>query len=353
MGWYSRFSMEGMKSEGAPIHWRVVRFALVGFLVLTLITPVPVWSGALSMGSARGVGSVELSLADGKNWLSVGSRSLPILDGTQLRTSNGGVVIDMSDGSRLNVLPFSFVRLREVAGTTEVSLVHGRLSFRLPRDTRVEIRTPAVRLEPVRTAVMRGETFVAREGPMGLKMEAGSLQVHELAGGRQVRLAGLEPVFVPKRPATTAPLFTSDVPASSPAGAKAVFDLSGRSLGYLHHGAQLVVHPGYTSDLTQPFAPKLVHLAMAKIPEKDRSDAMPVFDLNGRYEGYVAGPVFYAQAQVGQAAEDAPPATILGMDPLTFYALAGSLGAVVGVSAAGAAGAFGGGRAATPTGPNR
>jgi hypothetical protein len=336
------------------MHRQVARFSLVGFLVLPLITPVPVWSAALSMGTARGVGSVELSLENGKNWLSVGSRSLPILDGTQLRTSNGGVVIDMSDGSRLNVLPFSFVRLREAAGTTQVSLVHGRLSFHLPRAARVEIRTPAIRLEPVRTEVMRGEIFVAREGTMGLKMAAGSLQVHELAaGGRHVWLAGLEPVFLPKRPDTAAPLFTSEVPASPPAGTKAVFDPRGRSLGYLHHDAQLVVHPGYTSDLTAPFAPKLVHLAMAKIPEKDRSDAMPVFDLNGSYEGYVAGPVFYAQAQVAEAVAGEPPATILGMEPLTFYALAGSLGAVAGVSAAGAAGAFGGGRAATPTGPSR
>jgi hypothetical protein len=259
----------------------------------------------------------------------------------------------MSDGSCLNVLPFSFVRLREAAGTTQVSLVHGRLSFRLPRETRVEIRTPAIRLEPVRTEVMRGEIFVAREGTMGLKMAAGSLQVHELAGGRHVRLASLQPVFLPKRPDTAAPLFTSEAPASPPAGTKALFDPTGRSLGYLRHDAQLVVHPGYTSDLTAPFAPKLVHLAMAKIPEKDRSDAMPVFDLNGSYEGYLAGPVFYAQAQVAQAGAGAPPATILGMEPLTFYALAGSLAAVVGMSAAGAAGAFGGGRAATPTGPGR
>jgi hypothetical protein len=336
------------------MHRRVAAFPLVSFLVLTLISPVPVWSVALSMGSARGVGSVELSLDDGGNWLSLGSRALPILDGTQLRTSNGSVVIDMSDGSRLNVLPFSFLRLREIAGTTtQVSLVYGRLSFRLPRETRVEIRTPAVRLEPVRTEVMTGETFVAREGTMGLKMAAGSLQVHELAGGRDVRLASVEPVFLPKRPATAAPLFASEGPASPPGGAKAVFDPGGKSLGYLYRDTQLVVHPGYTSDLTQPFAPKLVHLAMAKIAEKDRSDAMPVFDLSGSYVGYLAGPVFYAQAQIAQAVVGAPPATILGMEPFTFYALAGSLGAVVSVGAAGAAGAFHGGRAATPTGPSR
>jgi len=354
-------------------YGRVMQVALLFLLILTLIAPVPVWSAALSMGSARGVRSVELSLDDGKNWLPLGSRSLPILDGTQLRTSNGGVVIDLSDGSRLNVLPFSFVRFREAAGTTKVSLVHGRLSFRLPRETRVEISTLAVRLEPVRAEVTQGEIFTAREGTMGLKMVAGSLQVHELAGSQQVRLASLEPVFLPRRPATSAPLFVSEAPVRPPAGARAVFDPKGESLGYLRPDAQLVVQPGYTADLTQPFPSKLVRLAMAKIDEKNRSDAMPIFDVNGAYVGYLDGPVFHgqgqaaqervaqgqlAQAQMAQAVAATPgaaPSMILGMDAPAFFVLTGSLLSVGGVMAAGASGAFNGGgnNAATPTGPNR
>ena len=349
-------------------HRRITLIPLVFFLVFVLVLPVPVWSAALSMGTARGVRSVELSLDNGKNWLPLGSRSAPILDGTQVRTSNGGVVIDLSDGSRLDALPFSLLRFSEAAGTTQVSLVHGRLSFRLPRETRVQISTPAVRLEPVRTAVMQGEIFLAREGTMGLKMVAGSLQVRELAGSQQIRLASLEPVFLPKRPATVGSLFTSAAPASPPAGARAVFDPKGASLGYLGPDAQLVIHPGYTSDLTQPFAPKLIQLAMAKIAEQDRSDAVPVLDVNGGYVGYLAGPLFYAQTQVAQAqlpqaVADTPgaPGTILGMGATTFtYVLSGSLAVLVGVGAAAAAGTFNGQHgqhghndAATPTGPNR
>jgi len=342
---------------------RVVRVPLVGLLVVALISPVTVWSAALSMGNARGVRAAELSLDDGKNWLPLGSRSLPIVDGTQLRTSNGGAVVDLSDGSRLNVLPFSSLRFREAPGTTRVSLVHGRMSFRLPRETRVEIGSPAVRLEPVRAEVMQGEFFVAREGTIGLKMTAGSLQVHEMTGSQQVRLASLEPVFLPKRPATAAPLFISEAPAGPPAGARAVFDPRGESLGYLRPDAQLVVHPGYTADLTQPFSPKLVQLAMARIDEKNRSDATPVFDVNGGYVGYLAGPIFYAQAQVGQGqvaqAQVAQavaggaaggPWMILGMDPTSFFVLGGSLLSFAGVSAAGASGAF---NEATPTGPKK
>jgi hypothetical protein len=349
-------------------YGRVVRVPLVGFVVLALIVPLPVWSASLSMGSARGVRAVEASLDDGKNWLPLGARSLPILDGTQLRTSNGGAVIDLSDGSRLNVLPFSFLRFREASGTTRISLVHGRLSFHLPRETRVEISSPTVWLEPVRTEVMQGEFFVAREGTTGLKMAAGSLQVHELAGSQQVRLASLEPVFLPRRPATAAPLFISEAPAGPPAGARAVFDPRGESLGYLRPDAQLVVQPGYTADLTQPFPPKLIQLAMAKIDEKNRPDAMPVFDVNGGYVGYLAGPVFHAQGQLAQAqiaqgqvaqAQVAPAVVgalaggssgFLGMDSTAFFTLGGSALGVGGGVGAAASGAF---KAATPLGPKQ
>jgi hypothetical protein len=252
------------------------------------------------------------------------------------------------------------------------------MSFRLPRDTRLEISSPTARLEPVRAELMQGELFVTREGTMGLKMSAGNVQVHELAGSQQVRLASIEPVFLPKRPPGAASVFTDSMaPASPPPGSKAVFDPRGESLGYLRPDAQLVVQPGYTSDLTRPFPAKLVQLAMARIDEKNREDAVPVFDVNGGYVGYLAGPAFRAEGQVAQAqvtqaqlppaqiapaagagaggaeAAGAAPSTILGMNAegATAFLFGGGLAlGVAGVSAAGISGAFG---AATPTGPNR
>ena len=151
-----------------------------------------------------------------------------------------------------------------------------------------------------------------------------------------------------------------------------MFDPRGESLGYLRPDAQLVVQPGYTSDLTRPFPAKLVQLAMARIDEKNREDAVPVFDVNGGYVGYLAGPAFRAEGQVAQAqvaqaqlpqAQIAPAAgagaggagagTILGMSAEGATAVlfgGGAVLAVAGVSAAGVSGAF---SAATPTGPNR
>src|SRR6266550_2877464 len=88
-------------------------------------------------------------------------------------------------------------------------------------------------------------------------------------------------------------LFGSDTETTPPAHAKAVFTPNGQSIGYVGRAGSLVIYPGYTNDLTRPFSPKLVRLAMNTIPGKDRTDdATPLFDVNGGYVGYLAGPVF-------------------------------------------------------------
>lgn len=279
----------------------VVRSLLLGFLIATLIAPVPAWSASAPLGTARGARGVELSLDDGRTWFSLRVGSLPVMDASKIRSTGGGALVDLADGSRINVLPFSAVSFRATASATEITLHHGWLTFRLPQETRVEIRTSAARLEPVPTQPMVGELFVAADGTIGIQMKGGNVRVHELSGGRRVMLASLEPVFLPKRPATASPLFSTDAPATPPAGAKGLYSPKGESIGYLRPDKQLVVHPGFTNDLTQSFSPKLIQLAMARIPEAQRSDAVPLFDVHGGYVGYLAGPVFYAQAQVAQA----------------------------------------------------
>ena len=82
-----------------------------------------------------------------------------------------------------------------------------------------------------------------------------------------------------------------------PADARGVFAPSGESVGYLGPDGKLVIHPGFTNDLTRPFPPELVQPAMAKIVENDRNHAAtPLFDVNGGYVGYLSGPIFYAHS---------------------------------------------------------
>jgi len=345
------------------------RRLIAGLLVLLIAAPIPGWSApAASLGTARGVRGVQLSLDGGKTWLPLGSRSLPILNDTAIRATTGGALLDLADGSRLNMLPFSSLRVRETGATTEVTLVAGRLTFRLPRETRVELRSTSARLTPQRKQAMVGEVFVGGDDIVGLRMTEGALQVEELAGAKRTMVASLEPIFLPKRPAISGPLFASETPATPPpAGARAVFSPRGESLGFLEK-SQLVVYPGYTSDLTRPFSAKLVRLAMARVPEKDRDDATPVFDVNGGYLGYLAGPMFYAQAvgapqQVAQANITQPPpdnktdqeGLFIGLGALAFTG--GLVGACVGElicdGGGGGGGTGGGGTAATGLRPRR
>src|SRR3989454_12107079 len=85
-------------------------------------------------------------------------------DGAELRTTGGTAVLDLSDGSRVSVLPFSAVQFRGTNGMSGLSILHGRLTFRLPADTRVEILTPLAQLTPVRQGPMVGEVFVGSDG---------------------------------------------------------------------------------------------------------------------------------------------------------------------------------------------
>jgi hypothetical protein len=279
---------------------RTVHGTLVGFLIATLAAPLPAWSAA-SLGTARGVRGVEVSLDAGKTWLPLGSRSLAVLEGARLRTTTGGAVLDLTDGSRVNVLPFSSLGVRRAPGGLEVALTYGRIGFRLPAGSRFEIHATAAHLRPVPDSPTAGEVFVGVDGTVGLRMAEGAFRVEDTAGKRTL-LASLEPVFVPRRPDISGPAFTSSEPIPPPAGARALFSPKGESVGYLHR-TDFVVHPGFTADLTRPFSPKLVQVAAARIPEKDRSDAMPIFDVNGGYVGYLAGPIFHAQVAGGGAVQ--------------------------------------------------
>ena len=305
---------------------RMVKSAIFGFLAVSLVAPFPVWSDSTSLGTVRGVRAARLSIDGGKTWLAVTGRALPVLDGAELRTTAGSAVLDLSDGSRVSVLPFSAVRFRETNGVSGLSILHGRLTFRLPADTRVEILTPLAQLTPVRQGPMVGEAFVGSDGLTGLKMAEGSLQVKQMAGERRTILASLEPVFVPKRPAPSGAFFSTDPLPPVPADAKGVFAPSGESVGYLGPDGKLVIHPGFTNDLTRPFPPKLVQLAMAKVVENDRNHAAtPLFDVNGGYVGYLSGPIFYAHSSQPTVS-----------DVATTRGLSGATGAIGAIGAIGA-----------------
>jgi hypothetical protein len=275
----------------------VLGIFLVVALGLSLNAPLQVWSFSQPLGTARAVTAARISLDDGKTWLTFNGAALPVLQGAELRTTGGTAFVELTSGSRVDVLPFSAVRFSESKATTEVAVTYGRLAFRIPSQARLDIVTPTARLEGVGQPSL-GEVFVSGSGLIGLKMSEGTFTVRPQGSGARSIVASLEPVFIPERPASGA-FFTSDPLPPAPASARAVFTAAGESIGYLAPDGRFVIQPGFTNDLTRPFSPKLVRLAAASIPEEQRTqgDATPIFDVQGGYVGYLAGPVFYAQAQ--------------------------------------------------------
>ena len=282
-----------MKNFGR--FWQVILVAFVTFaLLLPAILPASAQAGPAAFGTAQGGGGAKVSLDGGKTWLALTGRSMPVLDGTEIRSAVGSAVLNLDDGSRVRILPFSAVSFRDKAGASELSLAYGRLTFRMPRQTRLTVLTPSARLEPVRRRAMVGEVFASGTELMGIKMAQGALLARPLPEPDRVIVASLEPVFLPKRPSVPGPFFASDAPSAVPPGAKGVFTSSGESIGYLRPDGRLVISPGYTEDLTRPFSPKLVRMAEGVAPEQHKSDdAVPLFDVNGGLVGHLVGPIFY------------------------------------------------------------
>ena len=353
--------------------WR----SLAAVLIVALAAPIPVRSAVAPLGTARGFGLAKLSIDTGKSWFPIGQKSFPILDGAVLRTTEGGAVLDLVDGSRVDVFPFSAVRFENSGQPTQagrILLLYGRVTFRLAERTWVRILTPAARLEPIHPGPLAGEVCVSGSGLMGLKMAAGDLQVIRVGtGAPRARLASREPVFLPKKPTVQGFFFTSETPRVAPRDVQAIFWPSGRSAGYLTRTYDFVIAPGFTADLTGSFPSGLVRVAMAKIPEADAAhDAVPLFDLGGHYVGYVSGPMFYAEdfgrkpepqpetkdqpqgAQGGDQAQEGKP-TGMSKTAVTALSAAGIVG-LAGLGAglgSGGGGGGGGGAAPPPATPKR
>ena len=348
-------------------HLMWQRFTVL-ILVATFLAPFHAWGGSAPLGTARAARGVKATLDKGTTWLDLKGNALPVFSGTEVRSSGGAAAIELKDGSRIEVLPFSAVQFEQVSGDPRVSVTYGRVNFNLHPQSKLQIVTPVARLESAEAGPVSGELFLTGGGVMGLKMAQGRLNVHPTTPGGQTMVASVDPVFIPKRPTGSGPLFAVDGPIAPPAGAKAVFSPSGESVGYIAPDGGLAIHPGFTADLTQPFSPKLVRLAMNSIQDTDqRDDATPLFDVSGSYVGFLSGPVFFAQTNFGQnpyhpendngndhrdraAGAPLPGSSISSRAALGLGAVAivGGAGAALGMSGGGGGGSRGGASVAPP-----
>lgn len=294
---------------------------------------------AASLGTARGVKVAEQSYG-GARWLPLGGRSLPVLADTRIRTAAGGAVVDLVDGTRIGVLPFSTAAIRSAGDRLEVTLERGRLTFRWPATSRAVIQTPAARLAPRPGEAAAGE--VSAGASTGVRLASGRIDVVDLTTRAPVLVASRQPIVLPAVAPGVRVFAADDEPLAARSG-RPVFGPQGDSVGYLEDPRTLVVHPGFAADLTAPFPSEIVRRAMAAIPPERQPGAMPLFDVDGDAVGYVSGPAFYPMtAQAGGSPVFQETLPDEGW-PWYYYAAAAVAAGGIGVGIAAAAGGGGGG----------
>ena len=165
-----------------------------------------------------------------------GSRSVrrpcPVLDGAQIRSRNGGAILDFADGSRLNVLPFQLGPVPGDGQAAEVSLVYGRVTFQLPAQTRLEAaHSDRAAPSPSADQVMGGELFAGGDGDDGRTDE---LRRAPDRGARrnQAHDDGEPRARVPAEASgDPGPLFSAEAPSEEPGrGARGRLQPEGREL---------------------------------------------------------------------------------------------------------------------------
>lgn len=279
-----------------------VRAIAVGFLVTCLLTPAPASAAAAGLGIARGVRDAELSLDGGRRWLSLEDRALPAMAGSHVRTTTGSVTLDLADGSRIALAPFSALR---VEGSGMIDVRYGRVEVRAVPRSALGVTAGSTRVslaDPARPTV--AEVVVDPGYATGVQVRQGAVRVQAPNGTSRVARAGDGPVVIGK-PIAREAMFGVRTPLPGATG-RAAFTAKGQNVGYLGADGALIVRAGFARDLSGPFAPRTVAQAIARIPETDRADAAPIFDVQGRFLGYVRGASFHALTGPTPPAEAAP-----------------------------------------------
>ncbi len=274
------------------------RVIIAGALVLGLALQVPAAAAGTALGTARGAGAAEISLDGGRRWLSLRDRAFPAMAGSQVRTTTGSIALDLADGSRVALAPFSALRLEE-SGAVDVR--YGRVEIRAVPRSAVVVTAGSTRVSPADPARRTvAEMVVDPAAATGVQVRQGVLRVESADGTSHVARAGDAPVVI-GRPLARQAMFGARTAAPARTGRPA-FGARGENVGYLTADGALVVRAGFARDLSRPFEQRAVAQALARIPETHRSDAAPIFDVDGRYLGYIQGASFHALAGPAQTA---------------------------------------------------
>ena len=116
--------------------WRRVAFPFIALLMFSLSLFTPETFGGTPrfnrpLGEVRGTSPAQVSF-DGGNWISLGSGTLPVFEGTLIGARSGIAVLTLSDGSRMEASPTTELAVSRMGSHTNVRVASGNVLFRLP-----------------------------------------------------------------------------------------------------------------------------------------------------------------------------------------------------------------------------
>src|SRR5262245_11611746 len=103
-----------------PVHGGRWRGLVSGGLIMFQVLAIHAWSAPASLGTVRGAQTVEFTLNSDRTWLPLRGQSYPVMPGMQLRTKATYSALELIDGSRINLLPFSMAQVQETPDATQV-----------------------------------------------------------------------------------------------------------------------------------------------------------------------------------------------------------------------------------------
>jgi hypothetical protein len=118
--------------------------AVLLLVALSAFTPEAIAGTPLfnrPLGEIRGTAPAQVSF-DGKNWISLGSGTLPVFDKMLIKARSGIVALTLSDGSRLEVSPTTELAIAVMGPSTTIRVAEGNVLFRLRPASSIRLSMP-------------------------------------------------------------------------------------------------------------------------------------------------------------------------------------------------------------------
>ncbi|MGH7409628.1 MAG: hypothetical protein ACREJ6_00995 [Candidatus Methylomirabilis sp.] len=280
---------------------------LLTFSIWSLAPVMPVGAQAIELPLGLAAGSREAQITlDGKQWTPLTSSSSPLYDGAIIRTGNGVASALLKDGTQLELQARTVMGISGSRAAPVVKIAVGRVLFRLPASSKTILVTPSVRYEVAANGLPKspapikigtpganssdrlGEIVVNQQGGSRIGLHQGEMLARPVNdSGLHIVKAG-QSVYIPQLGAHDASfkaLLVQALPGGGstvPAGAIALYDSAGKSVGYLGADGSFVSSPGVTPNLASPIPPGTIPPDVSLPP-----GATPLFFADPAYAGYL------------------------------------------------------------------